>query len=331
MSLADRKKARAQRKKSARQRVENQQSSTSYEDKRLWSCARDKAGLGSAVIRFLEPTDADIEYYAKRDDIDPDSVPFYTQYYNQAFKGKTGKWFINLCPSTLDNPSPVLDANEELLEQHGGWDALDDEHPVKKTVRRRKRKQVFIANVLIIDDPVNPENNGEVRIFRFGKAIFDQITAQLVPEFEDEESVDVSSYWDGRNFKLKITRKDGFANYDKSSWGDVEPIGTDDEIDSIMAKQYDLHEFITPDKFKSYEDLKKQFEKVEGINTGSRTSVEDDDSGDDSGDNREDRPTAKRRSRRKDSEPEEKSVPQSKPDTGEQNDDDAYFASLLDD
>lgn len=335
-SLAKRKKTSATRKQSLRTQISSQKSKTSYDDARLWSCQRNKDGIGSAVIRFLEPTDEDIAYYVEKLNFDENSVPFYVGLHQHGFKGPNGKWFINNCPtSVVERECPVCEANGEIVDAFGGWDAVDDNHPGKKLVRNRKRKEVYYANVLVIDDKANPENEGEVKIFRFGKAILDLVMAQLMPEFEDEDQCNVSDFWDGRNFKLKIINKDGYANYGKSTWGDIGPVGdTDEAIEAILDKQHTLTTFIEDSKYKSYEDLTKEFAKTQGTEVrGKRRSVEDEDGGaggdttdaSDEKEEKEDKP--KRRSRAKaDPEPKEKAAA-----SGGGDDDDAYFASLLDD
>ncbi len=336
MSLADRKKARAKRKQSLRTKVESQKSNSNYEDARLWSCARNKAGVGAAVIRFLAPTDADIEYYQEKLGYEAEEVPFYVNLHQHGFKGPNGKWFINNCPTSAphldgEGKCPVCEANSEIVDDNGGWDAMDDNHPGKKLVRNRKRKEVYYANVLIVEDKANPENEGQVKIFRYGKAIHDQILAQLIPEFDDEEECDVSDYWDGRNFKLKIVKKDGYTNYDKSSWGDIEPVAdSDEEIEAILEKQHKLTDFFAEDKYKSYDKLAAEFAKTQGDKAPRKAREEDD--VDDSDDTPE--PEAESKPAKEKSKPAAKSKPEPEPEASADaggDDDDAYFRDLLDD
>jgi len=344
-SIAARKKARAQRKTSLRQKAQERQSKTSYKDDRMWNCERDSTGKGDAVIRFLPPTDALIEWYKDNFDYDELDAPFYINYHEHGFKGKNGKWYIEKCPtSIMERECPVCEANSELVDENGGWDAMDDNHPDKKLVRNRKRKSRYVANILVVRDPANPENEGEVKIFQYGKAIHDQIMAQLIPEFEDEEECDVADLWDGRDFKLKIVKKDGYANYDKSSWAEPSTVGDmdDDELDELMAKCHDLPGIVAESKYKSYEDLEKQFAKTQG-KAAPKRSIEDsdgDDGGDDSpqgGDDEgeESKPKAKRKAPAKKAEKKapakKKADPEPEADSAGGDDDDDYFASLLED
>lgn len=327
--LAARKAARAQKNKALREQFEQSasQSKKSYDDPRFWSCARNDAGIGSAVIRFLPPTDDDIEYFVNELGMDENSVPFYAKQHQHGFKGENGKWFINNCPtSVVMGECPVCNANSELVESWGGWDAVDDNHSEKKLVRNRKRKETYYANVLIIEDKANPENEGKVKLFRYGAAIQKQIMGMLIPEFEDEESIDVSDYWDGCDFRLKIVKKNGYTNYDKSSWSEPHAIAdTDDEIEEILNRQHNVTEFIAKDKYKSFEDLEKEFARVTGsAPSRSKPRSQDDDENmpepaPESSDETVDEPAPKRT--RKPKNPEENSAVS--------NDD--YFNSLLDD
>jgi len=342
-TLASRKKSRAQRKTSLRTQVESESSNTSFKDDRVWSCQTNKAGIGSAVFRFLEASDDDIKYYTEELDYDEDAVPFWVHLHQHGFKGSNGKWMIENCPtSVVKRDCPVCEANSEIVDENGGWNAMDDNHPGKKLVRNRKRKEVYYSNILIIKDTANPENEGEIKIFRYGKAIHDIILAQLMPTFDDDEPCNVADYWEGRDFKLKIVRKDGYANYDQSSWEDITQIAeSDDEIEEILGKQFTLSEFISEDKYKSYEDLVKGFEKTQG-NAKSKPRSMDDEGGDggDEGEGEDESSAPAKSSRRaslKKSKPKAESKTKSKPKAdpkpeGEgdnDDDDDAYFSSLL--
>lgn len=341
INIAARKKARAQRKTSLRQKAQESQSKTNYNDDRMWSCETDSTKKGEAVIRFLPPTETLVKWYMEKFDCDEFDVPFYINYHEHGFKGVNGKWYIEKCPTSIvDRECPVCEANGVLVDGEGGWDAMDDDHPTKKLVRGRKRKSRYIANILIVKDSANPDNEGQVKIFQYGKAIHDQVMAQLVPEFEDEVECDVSDEIEGRDFKLKITQKDGYANYDKSSWVAAAPIGglsedDEDAMQEILDKCHDLTDIVAETKYKSYDDLNKQFDKTKG-KTSKRASVEDD-GGDDSGDGG-DEPEAQEPTKR-----ERKAAPAKKPEPkkeapakkveskpADDGDDDAYFASLLD-
>ncbi|NBX71612.1 single-stranded DNA-binding protein, partial [bacterium] len=85
----------------------------------------------------------------------------------------------------------------------------------------------------------------------------------------------------GANFKLKIVKKDGYWNYDKSEFGSVEPLLDDDDaLEALWKKEYSLTAVTAPDQFKSYEELEKRLKMVLGQKSTNRRmdeEVEDED------------------------------------------------------
>ena len=102
--------------------------------------------------------------------------------------------------------------------------------------------------------------------FKFGAKIFAKIVAAAKPD-EDlgEEAVNVFDPSEGADFLLRQTVVAGFPNYDGSKFGPKKAIpGGQKKIDELLAKCFVLENEITPDKFKSEEDLKKKFLWVTG-------------------------------------------------------------------
>lgn len=231
-----------------------------YSDNRFWRATQDKAGNASAVIRFLPAPKGE-------------ELPFI-KLYSYSFQGPTGQWFIENCPTTIHGTesgiSPVMDANNAL------WNSKVPENI--EIARQRKRRLSYIANVYVVSDPANPDNEGKVFLFKFGAKIMDKLNSVMTPEFEDETPINPFDFWEGANFKLKIVKKDGYANYDKSTFDKVGPLLKDDEeLEAIWNGEYRLGEFLDPSQFKSYDELNKKFERVIGGagNNASRTIDED--------------------------------------------------------
>lgn len=215
--------------------------SNSRDDDRFWKAAVDKAGNGSAIIRFLPA----------RDD---DELP-WVKLYSHGFQGPTGKWYIENCLTTIGQTDPVVEHCNEL------WNSGMESD--KKIVGQRKRRLSYIANVLVIKDPANPENEGKVKLFKFGKKLFDKIKDKLQPIYEDETPVDVFNPWEGANFRLRIAKVDGYSNTDKSVFDSPTVITEDDEeMLEILNARHRLGEFIEPTQFKSYDELKKKLDMV---------------------------------------------------------------------
>ena len=232
--------------------VSSNNNQKSYVDDRFWKPELDKTGNGYAVLRFLPA-------------VKDEDLP-WVKMWSHAFQGPGG-WYIENSLTTMNQKDPVSEENSRLWNT--GIEADKD------IARKRKRKLSYFANVLIVSDPKHPENEGQVKLFKFGKKIFDKITDKMQPAFEDEKAINPFDFWEGADFKLKIRKVDGFWNYDKSEFDSTKEIAENDEaIEGIWSKQYPLKPFLEESNFKSYDELKSKLDKVL---TGSRNTgtVED--------------------------------------------------------
>jgi hypothetical protein len=239
--------------------VEKMNSSGGGADERLWKPEVDKAGNGFAVVRFLPAPEGEELPWAK--------------VYTHAFQGPGG-WLIDNCLTTINQSCPVCEANREL------WNTGSKAN--QEIVRQRKRKLSYYSNIYVVNDKAHPENEGKVFLFKYGKKIFDKISAAMQPEFDDETPIDPFDFWQGANFKIKITKKDGYWNYDKSEFDSPGTLGNfdDDVLESIWKKAYSLEEFVSPDKLKTYEQLEGRLKSVLGKKPVKQDeSFEDEDSG----------------------------------------------------
>ena len=217
-------------------------------DERLWKPELDKTGNGYAVIRFLPSPDGE-------------DIP-WAKLYSHAFQGPGG-WYIENSLTTNGGKDPVSDYNREL------WNTGTDAN--KDTVRKQKRKLSYYSNIYVVKDQVNPQNEGKVFLFKYGKKIFDKVMESMQPEFEDETPINPFDFWQGANFKLKIVKKDGYWNYDKSEFDKVSPLLEDeDALEAIWNKEYSLTAITAADQFKSYDDLKKRLDYVLGAKPPTR-------------------------------------------------------------
>jgi len=222
--------------------VEKMSTSSGSSDERFWKLECDKANNGYAVIRFLPAPNGE-------------DLPF-VKIYSHAFQGVSG-WYIENSLTTLGQKDPVSELNSELW--NNGTDAG------KELARKQKRKLTYVSNIYVVKDPANPSNEGKVFLFKYGKKIFDKLTAAMQPEFEDEEAIDPFDFWQGANFKLKAKNVAGYRNYDSSEFGPQGALLDDDDaMEAVWKKQYSLAELTAADQFKSYDELKKRLEYVLG-------------------------------------------------------------------
>ena len=136
-----------------------------------------------------------------------------------------------------------------------------------KQARKQKRRLKYIANIYVVKDPANPQNEGKVFLYQFGKKIFDKINDLMNPQFEDEDPINPFDFWEGANFKLKIRNVEGYRNYDKSEFETSSTLGEfeDEELETVWKQQHSLAEFTAPENFKSYEELEAKLNKVLGL------------------------------------------------------------------
>lgn len=236
----------------------NSSSEGSKDDDRFWQPTVDKAGNGFATIRFLPAPGVDGD----------DALP-WIRTFNHGFQGPGG-WLIDNCLTTLNQKCPVCEHNSGL------WNSGIEAN--KEIARKQKRRLSYVANIMVVSDPSNPDNDGKIKLFKFGKKIFDKISEAMNPEFADESPVNPFDMWKGANFKLKIRNVEGYRNYDKSEFAAPSAISDDDEkLEKIWKSEHSLKEFLDPKNFKSFDLIKARLDKVLGVSdsVAIRSRVED--------------------------------------------------------
>ena len=217
-------------------------SESSNKDERLWKPVLEN-GNGYAVIRFLPAPEGETLPWAKL--------------YSHAFED-VGGWYIENSLTTIGQNDPVGELNRSLWSQGEGSAGQEQ-------ARKQKRKLNYYSNIYVVKDPANPQNEGRVFLYRYGKKIHDKIMAALKPEFADEQPCDVFNFWEGANFKLKIKTVGGYWNYDSSEFSEPCALSADDdELEEIYKQQYSLAAFTAADQFKSYEQLQERLDIVLG-------------------------------------------------------------------
>jgi len=222
-------------------------------DERFWKPTMEKNETGSAIIRFLPAPDGE-------------DMP-WVKLYSHAFQG-LGGWYIENSLTTNGQKDPLGEYNQRL------WATGTDSN--KEIVRKQKRKLAYYSNIYVVKDPSNPENEGKVFLFKYGKKIYDKILNSMQPEFDDEEPVNPFDFWTGANFRLKIRKVEGYWNYDKSEFDSSGPLVNDDDaLETIWKKEYSLTDLVAPDKFKTYEQLQARMNLVLGLNSPSASVQEE--------------------------------------------------------
>ncbi len=229
----------------AAEAVSTKAETKSYDDDRFWKPTRDKAGNGYAVVRFLPAKEGE-------------DLP-WVRYWDHGFKGPTGLWYIENSLTSIGQDDPVSESNSVL------WNSGRDED--KALARERKRRLHYISNVLVVSDPENPQNEGKVFLYQFGKKIFDKIMDVMQPQFADEQPVNPYDFWEGADFKIKIRKVEGWVNYDKSEFSKPAALFEGDEarLTEVYEKLYSLQDFLKPENYKTYDELKMKLNRVLGV------------------------------------------------------------------
>ena len=269
-----------------------------YTDERQWKPTVDDNGNGYAVIRFLPAMEGQ-------------DMP-WVRYWDHGFKGPAGQWYIEKSLTTLGSKDPVSELNSRL------WNSgIEDD---KETARRQKRRLHYVSNILVVNDPSNPINNGKVFYYEYGKKIFDKVMDLMQPQFPGEEPVNPFDFWSGADFELKIRNVAGYRNYDKSEFKSTSALFDADEtkLEATYNQQFDLGEFVDPENFKSYQDLESRLELVLGTAVGANVTQK----------NEALTETAEQQVGRSAPEPEIVSAPEASAESADEDDTLSYFAKL---
>ena len=270
MSFADLKRKSKSSIETLRSQLEKQEQPKNYEDDRFWNLQRTKEGNGAAIIRFLPQSEEDL----KRELPKP-----WVEWSEFNFQASNGKWYIEKSLRSLNQPDPMYEYNGEL------WASGN-----KEQARKQNQNKKYAANILVVKDPICPENEGKVFLFKFGPQIYKMILDKAFPErnktggnkldellgedsptdSKQNETVDVTNIYTGENLKLKIYKKeDGFFTYDKSSWAGESPLAdSDKKIEEIWKQCYCLSDLVAPNQFKTYDELNERVNAIRGISKG---------------------------------------------------------------
>ena len=212
-----------------------------YGDDRVWKPTVDKVGNGYAEFRFLPAPEGE-------------DLP-WVRYWDHGFKGPTGQWYIEKSLTSIGQQDPVGELNSTL------WNSGHDED--KETARRQKRRLHYVSNIYIVSDPGNPDNNGKVFLYQYGKKIFDKIMDVMQPSFQDETPMNPFDFWEGGNFKLKIRQVEGYRKYDKSEFASASVLYEDEsKLETIYNMMHPIGEWADPANYKSYDELKKKLDTI---------------------------------------------------------------------
>ena len=179
----------------------------------------------------------------------PNPVKTFFHYYNHGWVSyATGQYVQNLSPQTFGERDPIAEERYKVLRT-----GSEEE---KERMQAVKRLEKWLVNVYVIDDPTKPDNNGKVKMLRYGKQLHKIITEAI--EGEDAEEFgprifDLGS--EGVSLKIKVEDQGGYPTYVSSRFttaGKIEV--SEDEQKKLYDNVFNLEEVFT---LKSYDELKQ--------------------------------------------------------------------------
>lgn len=171
------------------------------------------------------------------------------------------KWHYIVCPKTFD-PEAYCPIDSVTMKLYKGSESD------KKEAQLYKRKEKFITNLYVIDDPRDADRDddmkasGKVKLYEFPSKVESKIRDGL---FDSESGVGTAGYDPGENgidFYIKVgsTDKDGngkdWPDYSLSAFSrkSYALADSDEEIEKIMDQVYDLDAYLRK-QLKSEEDV----------------------------------------------------------------------------
>lgn len=193
-----------------------------------------KDGVYKALVRFVP------NY------VDPAKSKIH-KYYVYLNDPSTGEGFSVDCPSTMGKKSILKDIFWKLKNSNSAAD--------QELAKSFSRKEDYYALIQIVQDKNNPELEGKIMIFKFGRKINDMLESQLKPEYGDP--CNPFDLFEGKLFSIHSRKVGEWNNYDLCQFvGNNSPIEiegrkmkkTKEDMETIM-------EFLKtgPDNLKSFE------------------------------------------------------------------------------
>ena len=195
----------------------------------------------------------------------PSPVDTFFHYYNMGWVSfANGQYVQTLSPQTFEERCPIQEERFRLTRMG------TDEEKEKANVLRRMEK--WLVNVYVVDDPTNPDNNGKVKLLRYGKQLQKIIHEAIEGEDSAEFGPKVFDLGDsGCSFKVKVEQQGDYPTYVTSRLTTAAKINLDeDRQKEIYDNVHNLKEVFT---LKSTDELKQMLDEHFHVRDSSTESV----------------------------------------------------------
>lgn len=224
-------------------------------DERFYTLPKKADGSGSALIAFIP---------------DKNKKPMIRMYKIRTTisEGKQKRWLNAWSPKSIGKPCPFQETYINYYNE-------DSDMALKFKPTER-----WICNIKVIKDSEKPENEGKIFLYEMSKSMAEKIKDTLTLSQDDidmgVERKEIFNPFKGWIFNLKCFKNtNGFTDYSTSAFtqltggrtiynlkGEFTEECKKEGINDILNKTYDLSEFQKPENFMSYDDLRKELERV---------------------------------------------------------------------
>lgn len=175
----------------------------------------------------------------------------FFHYYSHAWESfQTGQFINAFSPTTFQERDPIADYRFKMM-RHGT--------PAEQSkVEAIKRREQWMINAYVIEDPTNPDNEGKVKILRYGrqlnKIIMDAIEGDDADQF-GMRVFDLSE--NGCSLRIKVEEQGGYPTYVASKFlmpSAVEGINPDEIYNA-------LHDLEAVNEVKSQDELQSMLDE----------------------------------------------------------------------
>ena len=164
----------------------------------------------------------------------------------------TGQYVSAVSPQTFGDRDPIGETRYKLYRGNESEKAQ-----AGKIIRSEK----WLANAYIVNDPVNPDNNGTVMILRYGKQLHKVIANAIEGDDAAELGPRIFDLGEGGcNLKIVVEKQGDYPTYVSSKFSFPSEIpGMDDEkVKTIHDSVYKLDDTFS---VKSYDELKQMVDE----------------------------------------------------------------------
>lgn len=164
----------------------------------------------------------------------------------------TGQYVQTVSPQTFSERDPISEERFRVLRT-----GTEEEKEKMQAVRRSEK---WLVNVYVVEDPTNPENNGTVKLLRYGKQLQKIIMEAIEGEDAEEFGPRIFDLGpEGVNLKVKVEQQGDYPTYVSSRFTSTGRLNlSSDEQEQIYKKTYNLEEVFT---IKTFDELKQMIDE----------------------------------------------------------------------